>query len=401
MNRNIFIRNKVSPAIKFKVSHIETNESNIVIRIDIPVHKGDTVVYKDNSSGIIHERVYRRYSGSTYELTTVNEIANYTIAKRKISYDLTSTEYKADTVTFHALNEKYKEKLNTENGLSLKQLKSVGLITDNNYLTIAGMYFADCCPEAFPSIHMRKWPGKNKGSDDVIDAKEYKISLIEQLNEAEKFIRNNTRTGIHKSAGGAKNFWSYPAIAITEALCNAIGHRDYMIPGTQIDLDIYVDRIEIVSPGSFLPEGKAQDYVDIRNIPSKRRNDAITDTLAMCNLMQRYGSGFEKILEEYAPYDVKFQPKVSSERDWFTITLMDITYEDNSRLNNAIKLPKIQKAVYEVIVKNPGLRTPSIAVLSNLTNDKVNNAIRALRAKKLIQFIGSTKEGGYFTTTSE
>ena len=41
--------------------------------------------------------------------------------------------------------------------------------------------------------------------------------------------------------------------------------------------------------------------------------------------MQRYGSGFEKILEEYKPYEKEFQPKITSEQSWFTITLMDDT----------------------------------------------------------------------------
>lgn len=397
-----FIRTKVYPAIKYNVSHIVTDESRIVIKIDIPVHKGDIVVYRDNSFGNIHERIYRRYSGSTYELTSINEITNYTISKRKISYDLTPTEYKASEFTFQSLNKKYKEGTNTEKNLSIKQLKSVGLITDDGYLTIAGMYFVDKCPETFPLIHMRKWPGKNKGSDEVIDAKEYKLNLIEQLNEAEKFIKNNSKTGIRKAAGGASHVWSYPAIAITEALCNAIGHRDYLISGTQIDIDIYVDRIEFVSPGSFLPEGSAQDYVDISKIPSKRRNEAITDTLAMCNLMQRYGSGFEKILEEYAPYDTRFQPRVSSERNWFTITLMDISYKgDKSNFTTEVKLPKIQGIVYEAISQNPGLRTPAISSLTNLNTNRINNAIKALRAKNLIKYLGSKKEGGYFINTTE
>jgi len=43
---------------------------------------------------------------------------------------------------------------------------------------------------------------------------------------------------------------AYPKEAIREALVNAIAHRDYSISGTQIDVDIYIDRIDIVSPGS-------------------------------------------------------------------------------------------------------------------------------------------------------
>lgn len=394
-----FVRNKVYPAIQFKISYIETDEHRFVICVDVPVYKGDVVVYKDNSTGQVRDRIYRRYPGSTYELTSINEIISYGTTKRKISYDVMTTEYDAANYTFNALNEKYKESTNSEKDLTIKQLKSVGLITDDDKLSIAGMYFADNCPEQYPAIHLRKWPGFNKGSDEVIDAKEFKLNLIDQLNEAEKFIRNNSKTGLIKAPGGASDRWSYPTIAITEALCNAIGHRDYMIPGTQIDVDIYQDRIEIVSPGSFLPEGRAQDYLDISKIPSKRRNEAITDTLAMCKLMQRYGSGFEKILEVYAPYGQEYQPKVSSENSWFTITLMDVAYIKENEINDTeIKLPKMQKAVYEAILNNPGIKRPAICDLVGATDSSVKKSITYLRQKELIYFEGSLKTGGYYVT---
>lgn len=396
-----FVRNKVSPAINFDITHIETEENKIIICVHIPVHEGDCVVYKDNSSGGVRERVYRRYPGSTYELTNIREIANFAIKKEEISYDLIPTDFKVEDFTFNSLNEKYKDELNIDTSISIKQLKSIGLVTEDGYLTIAGTYFVDESPKTFPSIHMRKWPGFDKGSDDVIDAKEFKVNLIEQLNEAQKFIRNNTKTGIRKTPDGAKNVWSYPSIAITEAICNAIGHRDYMISGTQIDIDIYADRIEFVSPGSFLPEGRAQDYADISSIPSKRRNTAITDTLAMCNLMQRYGSGFEKIQKEYNKYDEKFQPKVSSEKSWFTITLMDLTYKKEEIKNTVadIVLPNKQKLVYEAILNNPGLKIPELSQICNLKETSVDNAIRALKHKNLITFKGVPKKGGYYTLT--
>lgn len=42
--------------------------------------------------------------------------------------------------------------------------------------------------------------------------------------------------------------------------------------------------------------------------------------LNFCKLMERSGSGFKKIQEVYKAYGKKFQPKVKSYQDYFSIT---------------------------------------------------------------------------------
>ena len=74
-----------------------------------------------------------------------------------------------------------------------------------------------------------------------------------------------------------------------EALVNAVAHRDYSIAGTQIDVDIYCDRIEIVSPGSWLLPKNYEEY-PIGSIPSIRRNTIIAACLDEANLMERGGT---------------------------------------------------------------------------------------------------------------
>lgn len=91
------------------------------------------------------------------------------------------------------------------------------------------------------------------------------------------FIERNTKKGWRKTPeGGREEIRSYPLDAIRKGLMNAIAHRDYSIYGTQIDVDIYLDRLEIMSSGSWL---LPLSYAD--PIPSVRRNSIIAAALSV------------------------------------------------------------------------------------------------------------------------
>ncbi len=71
--------------------------------------------------------------------------------------------------------------------------------------------------------------------------------LVEQ---AVKFVHDNTEVNA-KLADGARReeHRAYPDEAIRETIVNALVHRDYLLSGTDVELSIYEDRIEVISPG--------------------------------------------------------------------------------------------------------------------------------------------------------
>ncbi|MEG0368161.1 MAG: hypothetical protein RR585_15060, partial [Coprobacillus sp.] len=88
--------------------------------------------------------------------------------------------------------------------ISMKQLINTRMVDDKGYLSIGGMLFIDEREEQFPFIHMRKWPGFNKGDDVVIDRKEFRGNIINQLKMALLFIKNNTKTSFVKMSNGRR-----------------------------------------------------------------------------------------------------------------------------------------------------------------------------------------------------
>ena len=65
------------------------------------------------------------------------------------------------------------------------------------------------------------------------------------------------------------NLPDYSDRAIFEGLVNHLIHRDYTVMGGEVHIDIYDDRVELVSPGAMLDGTQIQDR-DIYNVPSIR-----------------------------------------------------------------------------------------------------------------------------------
>ena len=70
------------------------------------------------------------------------------------------------------------------------------------------------------------------------------------IEQAMDFVRRNIRIAASIDNGGRRvERWDYPIEAVREAIVNAVAHRDYTISVMDIELSIYADRLEIISPG--------------------------------------------------------------------------------------------------------------------------------------------------------
>jgi ATP-dependent DNA helicase RecG len=61
--------------------------------------------------------------------------------------------------------------------------------------------------------------------------------------------RNSSVAGGIEPDGRRTERWEYPSEAVRETLVNAVAHRDYTVAGIDIELGLYSDRVEALSPG--------------------------------------------------------------------------------------------------------------------------------------------------------
>lgn len=75
-------------------------------------------------------------------------------------------------------------------------------------------------------------------------------------------------------------------------------HQAYLELGSEIHIDIFDGRLEIYFPGGMF-DGSFVQNLDKDHVPSRRRNSIIADVFSRMNYMERRGSGFKKIKDDY------------------------------------------------------------------------------------------------------
>lgn len=114
--------------------------------------------------------------------------------------------------------------------------------------------------------------------------------LVEQ---ALDFVQRNTRVTVEARGGRRVEIPTYPRDALRESIVNALVHRDYLLTSTDVELAVYGDRLEIVSPGR-LPNGITPDHM--RFGPRSARNQLLKDVMRDYRYLENMGMGIPRII---------------------------------------------------------------------------------------------------------
>ena len=242
------------------------------------------------------------------------------------SFDALVTDERREDYSFTLLEATYRERT----GLRFEpsDYVSFGLADKNGFLTNAGRLLADQHIVYNSRIFCTRWNGLEKGSifDDALDDKEFEGNLIYLLQNGSDFIRNNSKVRFAKRAQYRVDKPDYADRAVTEALVNALIHRDYIVRGSEIHIDMYDDRLEIQSPGGMF-EGKPIQDCNINTVGSVRRNPVIADLFHRMKYMERRGSGLRKIVsetEKLPGYTEALRPEFHSTATDFRVVLKNV-----------------------------------------------------------------------------
>ena len=328
VNEHLFPRPEMSVSfLRFEVRKKEF----FIIKVTVPESPVKPIVLKYKGVPSIFMRRDGYTNGATYE-----EIIQMSRENQGIQYDAVLTDQMYSRDDFHDLFAFFGE--HRGNGvLTDKALASLGFFNKDHYLTNAGVMFRDGYDGQKTMVQCAVFSGFNKGSDKIVSVNRFSGNLTSSINFMDEFVRTRMNHSVLKQEESHIDIDAYPRRALFEGIINAVAHRDYYLDGTQIQIDMFRDRLEISSPGSFYQGGQLDVTYDLSSIISKRRNELIAGILVECDVMEAAGTGFDKIIEEYRNANDSHRPYIFSTTDQFTLVLPDLTY-DPGVLNTKLRL---------------------------------------------------------------
>ena len=198
--------------------------------------------------------------------------------------------------------------------------------------TVAGLLLFCANPNRFlpqSGIDAVSYPGKEKdyaarerlpirgpmtalsGEDGIIEN-----GLVEQ---AVEFVKRNTQVTAALADGSRREqTWTYPEEAVREAIVNALVHRDYLLSGTTVELSIYEDRLEVISPGR-LPNGITPQ----RMVTGCRsaRNQLLKDVMRDYGYLEHMGMGVPRKIVKGMRKHNGTMPELIEDEELFTVRL--------------------------------------------------------------------------------
>jgi ATP-dependent DNA helicase RecG len=201
-------------------------------------------------------------------------------------------ELNSEAIDFRATSEFFKpiRKL-TPRGL--QSLKVTTSYQGRTVPTIGGvLLFGTARLDYFPDAWVQA--GRFAGSDRrrILDSTEVRSYLPGAAEEVITFLRKHmTREAV---IGPIKRteLWTFPVVAVREAIMNAIVHADYAQHGAPIRVALFDDRLEIDNPG-LLPFGLTVE--DIQQGISKLRNRVLGRVFQELGLIEHWGSGIQRM----------------------------------------------------------------------------------------------------------
>jgi len=168
------------------------------------------------------------------------------------------------------------------------------------------------------------------------------INFIDQNSTKEIFIGKIKRLDVPQ----------YPPEAIREMVINALVHADYSMRGSQVQVALFIDRIEITNPGG-LPFGQTMEKA--LSGYSRLRNHVIGRVFRELKYIEQWGSGLQRIRDICKKQGLK-PPKFEEQENHFRAILYST--QETHKLHS-----QNEKVLIDYLVEHGSIKSSEAAKL--------------------------------------
>ena len=233
-----------------------------------------------------------------------------------------------------------------------------------------------------------------------VDKKEFEGSIIMQLEKAYQYVLEKINLGSDIVGIYRVDKYEIPPKSIREVIANAVIHRSYLEPN-DIQVALYDNRLEITSPGMLL------SGVNVKRMKegySKLRNRAIASVFAYVNIIEKWGSGIPRIMNEIREYGLQEPEFIIFEND-FRVNIYRKNYNTTQSTQGSTQdiskkekldvknLTETDKTIINTIINNPEMSQKQIANNLNWTVNKVKYYMKKFKQKNILRYEGTSQNG--------
>jgi len=237
------------------------------------------------------------------------------------------------------------------------------------------------------------------------DFQDIAAPIPKALEAAIRFVDKNTRHPLIVAGLRRLRFDEYPIAALREAIINAMAHREYEDASRKIHVELFADRIEVISPG-HLPQGITLDQLRSGKFQPCSRNPVLAQGLRLLGLMEELGTGVVRMKQAMQDHGLK--PPEYLYRNGHLVVTFQGPGKAISKLKaeHAIPVFEVRPSVIEILTKNQKtilrvllikkqIQVPDLAITLHVTEQAVRKDLAKLTKLKFVEKRGAARATYY------
>ncbi len=326
-----------------------------------------------NKPYLYKSKAYKRNDTATIEVDSL-EFTRLVLEGKHLNYEELISEQQK--LSFEVLESNMKDVTGIE-ALDKDVLKTLNLYSDKDGYNNAAAVLAD--HNNFPGIDIARF-----GESISIIQKRVTldhISVLAAYHGALDVYRDYYQ--YEKITGSVRErIERIPEAAFREAVANALIHRLWDVK-TQIQIFMYDDRIEVISPGGLSTGISEKEYLSGKI--SVLRNPILSNVFYRLKLVEIFGTGILRILQIYEG-SVR-RPSFEISENTIRVTLPVMEHEP--------EMTEDEKAIYRLLSSTMPKSISEISALSAFGKTKITGILKSMAKRGIVTIEGNGRGTKY------